>query len=429
MRRGSLIAVAGVAALLAATASRAALACWEVADVVGYRRCSSFGEGWDVTHRAPTPPLWGLRHSPFARHSYRPGRLLGTDLASSGSRRIGCVDVRVAWAVDARVPASSIVLVMTFGNACDGAVPVAFGNVRVNERLADGTQVPLSLYDPASEVHRAVVDGRDEARESFEFDGADRRRGAPASVCVDLSGLGGGGPTEDAVGPVCLTRAAEPVDEHEVIGHNWHFPFGAGWDLPAFYFFAEIGAFGRPSGLGDDTLHGETSAGQKYAFGGSPYARVMSWGSDYRLGLRVAGPLYAGLTWRFAAAELPSESPLAASNGASVVTDRSFVNLGAGGFLGALVRRIEGVRLRADVTAGVQGDLVGVRQPPGNCLAGPRCPADAVRPIVEPRVALEAWLNPWWSLSAWIADDVLRPAAPAVGLSFAFHLRSYDGAP
>ena len=427
MRRGSLIALAGVAALMAATPSRPALACWEVTDVVGYRRCSSFGEGWDVTHRAPTPPLWGLRHSPFARRSYRPGRLLGPDVASSGSRRIGCIDVRVAWAIDARVPASSVVLVMTFGNACDDAMPVAFGDVRVDARLADGTRVPLSLYDPASEVHPAVVDGRDEARESFEFDDADRTRGAPASVCVDLGGIGRGG--TGAVGPVCLTRAVEPVDEHEVIGRNWLFPFGAGWDLPSFYFFAEIGAFGRPSGLGDDTLHGETSAGQKYTFGGSPYARVMSWGSDYRFGLRVFGPLYAGLTWRFAAAELPSEPPLVATNGSSVVTDRSFVNVGVGGFLGVLVHRIEGVRLRADVTVGAQGDLVGVRQPAGNCPAGPPCPADAARPIVEPRVAVEAWPSPWWSLSSWIADDVLRPSAPAIGLSFAFHLRSYDGVP
>lgn len=429
MRCAPLTLLAGVALLWSMTSSRPAYACWEVSDVVGYRRCASFGDGWDITHRAPRPPVWGLRRNPFTRRLYRPGRWLGPDGASAGSRRVGCLDVRVAWAVDAHVPRGAVVLVLTFGNACDSVAAVSFRKLRVEARFADGSRDILSLYDPASEIHDAVVDGRDEAHEAFEFETADRTRDAPASICVDLARITSEGTPASEVAPVCLQRASETVDEHEVIGREWGAPFGSAWDLPAFYFFAELGAFARPSGLGDDTLRGETSAGQKYSFSGSPYARVTSYGSDAHLGARIAGPIYGGLTWRVSGAELPARAPLAASRGLSVVTDRSFVNFGGGGFVGAMFPRVEGVRLRADVAVGVQGDLIGIRQPVGDCPARPRCPADAVAPILEPRLVIEAWLNPWWSLISSVADDLLRPSAPAVGLALAFHIRSYDGAP
>ena len=49
------------------------------------------------------------------------------------------------------------------------------------------------------------------------------------------------------------------------------------------------------------------------------------------------------------------------------------------------------------------------------------------RPLVAPRVVVEPWLSPWFTLAAWVDADALYLPDAAVGLSIGWHFRAYDG--
>jgi hypothetical protein len=428
-------AAAGAAAMASLLASDAAYACYEVSDVVGYRRCASFGDGWDARYAAPAPPFFAFGTNPMTRWPYRSGELLTPDDASSGARRVGCLDVRAEWATDEHVPSGSAVVAFSFGNGCDGRARVVFANVHVTARRRDGSEALLTMYDPASEVHPAVLDGRARAREVFEFDASHRGDPMPESLCVDVSRLGTDenevtGEHAWNVAPICLRVAAPVADEHEVIGHNWIFPFGGRWHVWGFYFFFELGAYAQTLDFSSSTFSFFDAAQQKHTFGGSPFGRVAAYGSDIRFDLRFAGPVYGGIFYRFGGGSLPEHPPIVAG-GTVVRPEDSFFQLATGGVLGVMSHRFSGVRLRAEVSGGLWGDLVDVAPP--NCSvsqSGDRsCTANTFGALVEPRVALDVWFNPWWSLTSWVADDAIRPQNPAIGLSFGYHLRSFDGVP
>jgi hypothetical protein len=424
-------AAGAIAALF--TSSRAE-ACWEVSDVVGYRRCASFGDGWDAHYAGHSPPLVLFAFNPFTRHSYRPGELLVPDDAARGARRVGCLDVRAEWATDRHVPAGSAVVAFSFGNACTSRTRVVFANLHVTARRADGSEALLTMYDPASEVHPAVLDGLDHGREVFEFDPPHRGDPSPESLCVDVSRLSSD-PNDVAgehtwnVAPICLQRAAPVADEHEVIGHNWTFPFGTRWNDWGFFFFVEMGPFMQTLDLGQSTFSAINAAQQDLHFKGSPFGRVTAYGVDTRFGLRFAGPVYGALFYRFGGGGLPMHPPIAVG-GTVVRPDDSFFDIAAGGALGVVSSHSSGVRFRFELAGGVRGDFVDVAPP--NCAinASDRtCSASTAAPLVEPRIALDVWFNPWWSLSSWVADDAIHPLDPALGLSFGFHMRGFDGAP
>jgi hypothetical protein len=147
---------------------------------------------------------------------YRPGFLLEEPLVQPGrppgaaaASRVGCLDVRVALACNAVVPPDFPLVAFTLGNRCDSGVPVDFTRVVVTGRPGDGddTEVTLSAFDPAHEIHPALLGARAMAREVLEYDASPREasRGL-TGVCVDVSGLANGG---ERASPLCLIR---PVD-------------------------------------------------------------------------------------------------------------------------------------------------------------------------------------------------------------------------
>ncbi|MGA2447954.1 MAG: hypothetical protein ABTD50_04675 [Polyangiaceae bacterium] len=418
------VAISGIALVI-----RRADACSEVSSVVGYRRCSSFGAGWDRSHAPADPPvLVGARRSVFALRSYRPGTLVeAPDEASGGGRKLGCLEIRAERVADEAVPASSAVLAFTFGNACDRPVRIALQNARVVARRDTENDAPrenLTLYDPASEAKSLSLDGRDQAREVLQFDSAARGSPAQGIVCVDLSGV-----APDAavapVQPVCTSVPHELADEHEVVGHNWTFPFGDGWG-PRVAFFVEVQALAQSVDLSQGTYASTQADSHKFALPGGTFGRAASYALDMRTSIRLAGPVYVGLLFRMGAGRLATGAP-SQSDATGVRPDSSFLDLAVGGLAGLMLGHFEGVRLRAEVGAGVRA--LDVLIDSMTCNAQASCEAIQGRGLVEPRLVLDAWLTPWWSVGASVGLEALQPSDGFVGLSLAFHVRNFDGEP
>jgi hypothetical protein len=148
--------------------------------------------------------------------TYRPGFLLeeplvqpGKPPGASAARRVGCLDVRVALACNGAVSPDFPLVAFTLGNRCDAAIPVDFTRIRATGRMAegkegeDGSEVMLSPFDPAREIHPAVLGSRAVAREVLEYDASPREATRRiAQVCLDLGGLSEGG---ELGAPLCLT--------------------------------------------------------------------------------------------------------------------------------------------------------------------------------------------------------------------------------
>jgi hypothetical protein len=145
---------------------------------------------------------------------YRPGFLLEEPLVQAGkpagaaaARRVGCLDVRMALACNGAVLPDYPLVAFTLGNRCDVAVPVDFARLHVTGRTAgtDGApDVEMSAFDPAHQIHPAVLGSRAMAREVLEYDATPREATRNVTeVCLDLSGFSGGG---EAQAPACLTR-------------------------------------------------------------------------------------------------------------------------------------------------------------------------------------------------------------------------------
>jgi hypothetical protein len=413
----------------AALTVRAANACSEVSPVVGYRRCSTFGAGWDQS-RAPTEPpiLPGARRSAFALRSYRPGTLVdATDDTSGGGRTVGCLEIRAERVADAAVPAGSAVLAFTFGNACDHPVRIALQNARVvaHRNAASGpSSEGLTLYDPATEVLTLSLDGRDQAREVLQFDSATRGLPAPPTVCVDLSHVAlDSGPA--LVRPICASAAGGQAGEHEVIGHNWVYPFGDGWG-PRIPFFVEIQAVAQTVDLSQGTYTSTPPDSHHFTLTGGALGRAVSYALDLRTSIRLAGPVYAGLLFRMGAGRLAVRAP-SEIDATGVRLGSSFLDLAVGGLAGVMLGRPGGTRVRAEVGAGLR--TLEPSLDSATCNAQASCEAIQDRALIEPRLVLDAWLTPWWSVGASLGLEALHASDGFVGLSLAFHVRSFDGEP
>jgi hypothetical protein len=346
------------------------------------------------------------------------------DDASSGGRQIGCFDLRAQQVVDTRVPAGSAVVAFTFGNRCDREARIALQNVRASTRYPDGRSEQLVLYDPASEVDTSTLDPLDQGREVLQFNSITRRRDALGPLCIDVSGIAVDTPPAH-IAAVCVDAPRTPVSEYDVIGHNSARPFGLGWNLFGFYSFAELGGYARTVDLEQGNYHGVPSDKETYQFSGATLGRSVSYGIDIRLSARITGPLYAGIVLAVGGGHVAPRPPQPAGS-TSVPLGHSFSEAMAGGLVGVMAPRFHGVRLRGEIAGGLR--LFDIDVDPAHCVPGYVCAAIYARALVEPRVALDAWFNPWWSTSTWIAVDALHPDA-SVGLSFAFHLRGFDGAP
>jgi hypothetical protein len=140
---------------------------------------------------------------------YVPGALLSApecDAGQEGStvatRRVGCLDVRMALACNHVVAQNRPLVAFTFGNRCDAPVAIDFTRVRVTAHDGDAGDEPMTAFDPRGEIHAALLGAHARGREVVAYDPASEDRSV-ASLCVDVSSLVEGG---DAVPPACLAR-------------------------------------------------------------------------------------------------------------------------------------------------------------------------------------------------------------------------------
>jgi hypothetical protein len=378
----------------------------EVSDVVGYRRSTYFGAGWELDHgsdpRAEVPSVRAFRFAAYP---------VGSLLAGGGDgRQVGCLDARVEGRAAPGRP-RSVDLALAFGNRCPRALSLEFRDVRVFVRAPDGSEHPMTLYDPASELHPFDLDARDHGAESLQFDGP-RDLPPPGVVCVDLSRLVASEPASD-VAPVCLSGVGPASSDLDVVGHQL-FPPDMGFRPHPLRFYEEVGLSTQLVDFGGAQFSGTTADGRHLSFPGSTFGRQMSYGLlDARFGLLLPGPLYAGL-WLRPSVEFIGERPP--------------VDLTGGGLLGVAFERTSSFGLRGELAAGVRAFFIGLA-PPGCDVGDNACAGRAwlVRPTVEPRLVLDAWLSPWWSVGAWVVADALYLPDAGVGLAITWHTRGYDG--
>ncbi len=410
-------------------ATQPAEACIEVSPVVGYRRCSAFGAGWDSSHAFAGQPLFvSPRRNPLAPTIYRTGSLIdGADDASSGGRRLGCLEVRAERIDDSTVRAGSVVVGFRFGNACDHAVRVALQNIRVvakREFQDDAPSEPLRLYNPASEVVTMSLDGRDQAREVLEFDSPDRESPAAPTACIDLTGASPDArPTK--LQPICTSAARGRADEHEVIGHNWSTAYGDGWG-PRIPLFVEFQAVAQTVNLGEGSYESNAGDARTYTLNSSALGSAVSYAADFRVSARFAGPVYAGILFRVGGGRLVTRSA-SAIDVPGVRPEGVLVSADVGLLMGATVVHWQGARIRAEVGAG--GRLLALGVASTTCKPDVSCNAVGYRGLLEPRLVLDTWITPWWSVGASLGLDAVGPAGALVGLSLAFHVRAFDGGP
>ncbi len=396
----------------------------EVSLVVGYRHFSRFGDGWE---EGPPPRLvaGGAPGAQLLFRSYPIDSLLApADSPTAGARRVGCLDVRVEG-LQASIVDTSIALFFTLGNRCTSAVRVALADARVIATWADGTRRTLTLYDPASEVHSPVLDGRANASEALQYSApADAPSGSAQSVCVDVSHLVAGHAAAEAA-PICLSRTGTFVGDDSLVGHQ---RFDAEvWQRKALHMLIELGAVTNFVELQGLSWSGKTPAGQAFNLGGSPYRRALTLGIDMHFFPWLSGPFYGGVMLQGGAGPLDPNARLSA--GGTSVRGDSWLGDVSGGVVGGFVwTRSTAVRLRVDLTLGLRGLLSEVF-PPGCVSATCEWDVGGARPLVEPRLVFDEWLSPWWSIAAWVDADMLYLPDFGIGLSLAFHSWAFDGVP
>jgi hypothetical protein len=363
------------------------------------------------------PAIGPTGGSPLARFQTYPRGSLTSDLGRvSGGRRVGCLDIRAERIIVAGAPDGTVDVAFSFGNRCNESLELSFGRIRVSAIESHGLEQRLRRREPSSVLPRRTLDGRSQGFDLIEYDFAGAKSAGP--VCVDVSGVLTSSP-EQRTPPICLTEPGPVVHDttpSREVGTRWH--------ARSFYFFAELSAYERTIGLADTTFSGSGSQGTRFELGG--LNRVTTFGAVDHFNLRLAGPLYIGGVLRVGGGHL---GPRPSFNvGAVAATIGSTVEeIGAGGLVGMMTRSTGGLRFRADVAVGRSALLVDTNVP--NCDSGTCTSATAGRTWLEPRVVMDAWLTPWWTVSSWGAVDVLHAPDVSVGLALGFHVRSFDGFP
>jgi hypothetical protein len=339
-----------------------------------------------------------------------------------GARRVGCVDVRVE-ALDAAVPATSIPLAFQFGNRCAHPVRIAPQNATVVATWPSGATASLSLFDPEGHLHAPVLDARSRGTELLQFDAPKSAPlGTTQSICVDVSTVTGGDSSERPA-PICLTRRRTFANVETIVGHG-HFAEES-WQRPGWHALLELGFAAHYVDLHGVTLSGTTSAGQSFSLDASRLRGVGTYSVDMRILPWLKGPFYAGGMMAAGAGPSSPNLPFFVAD-TPVHADVALGDFAIGAVAGVVARRSRNLRFRFDVTGGVRV-LFSELYPPGCGDSKCEWDTDVVRPLIEPRAVLDAWVSPWFSMAAWLDADALYLPDFGVGLSMAFHLWAYDG--
>ncbi len=231
-------------------------------------------------------------------------------------------------------------------------------------------------------------------------------------------------------------RACDEVSD--VTGYRRCSSFGQGWDesptakmraaaherrLRPVPLFVEVAAIMQTVDAGSATFTDTAADSHVFRLHDPSLDASVVYGVDLRVGFRVAGPFYAGLTTRFAFGSLP-ERATAVADGVRVDLGGVLGAVAVGGLVGLAHPLSSRVRVRIEAAVGFE-DL-GLLAIGGIACATP-CGPDSPRAFVEPHVVVDLWLGPSWSVSPFAGDDVLHPSNVTLGIMSSWHWQAFDG--
>jgi hypothetical protein len=399
----------------------ASMAAVEVSGVVGYRRRTHFGAGWESGH-VDDPAIPSVSGRALRFSSYDVGSLMAP---AASARRVGCLEVQVEGkAAPGRRRSADVRL--RFGNACRHMLSLDFRAVRAVVRAPDGGERAMTVYDPAGELGVFDLDARDDGAMAVQFDAPDRTPEGGA-VCVDLTGLVVD-PRAERVEPVCFEHAEPATSDADVVGHQPYTPPNTPFRPHPWRFYEEVSASVQLVDFGATSFSGTLADGRRFSVGGAAFGRQPSYALDLRFGPFFGDRFYAGPWIRTGGAYLGGMPSVNGGGGINLKPDVGIVDVTGGAVLGAALVQSASLRLRGELGAGVR--VFAIDMAPLGCSVGDdSCTRHSVAILsdVEPRLALDVWLSPWWSLGGWVSADVTHLPDLGGGVGITLHTRGYDG--
>lgn len=238
------------------------------------------------------------------------------------------------------------------------------------------------------------------------------------------------------VAVVCLAGEARAGNQcHEVsdtVGERKCSTFGQRWaterSIPMFAAFGGWSSVVQPTGRGfDGTLRAPDGA-NPVAFRSSQVIRgpIRSFGVDLRLGGYFARYGYVALDWALGLGHAQGQPWASSGYRIEPASGVNFFHARVGPAVGVRVP-LGKVSLRFEGLTALQLLLLSteVYGPEGTRRDGG---GGGVMLALEPRAAIDLWVAPDTTLSAWAGANLLRSGDYTSGLSLAAHVRAFDGA-
>lgn len=242
---------------------------------------------------------------------------------------------------------------------------------------------------------------------------------------------------------VFAAKRARACDEvSDVTGYRRCSWFGYGWDqspagqarasrarerrLPTLPLFVEAAAVMQTVDAGSVTFSDTAADSRSFHLHSPALGAAVVYGVDLRAGLRVAGPLYGGVTTRLAFGGL-SQRTTAVANGVRVDLGDALGVVEGGAFVGWMRPLSFRARLRIEIATGILDR--GLLSISGIACAQTPCGPDSPVLFVEPHVIVDLWLGRSWSLSPFAGDDVVHPSSALLGVMTSWHWQRFDGRP
>ena len=361
--------------------------------------------------------------------TYSPGALFAAPEASThAARRRGCVDIKASLVADDRVPRSSALIAYELGNGCDDGHVVDLTNIKVTGRAGD-RETKLAPYDPRVQLHAADLDGRMVGDEAVRYDG-------PAGsifdqICVDFRGAVEA--PDDGFGVVCLSMPGEHVAIDASKGGFYRALAGCteetrymhqdcwanrfDWEAPT---QARVRLEAGLSYHAVPTSHLTLGRSGAASVSGASVGTLDAGTFDTRVTGFLTRAVYLGGETQIGFGDAPT---LALGTGDDLVaTNGLSVHMVGGAVLGLQSIRSGRFALRAELFGGARLVALTTHDASGTQASS----FFAGAPVLEPRVAVDMWATPDFSIGLWGGSDVVAKGAWSTGLAFVAHTRSFD---
>jgi hypothetical protein len=243
--------------------------------------------------------------------------------------------------------------------------------------------------------------------------------------------------TDSSASSTTTVTPAGCAEVSDVVGYSQCRDFGDGWSAPARLpaISIELGTFARRLG---PRLAGATGT-MSHDLGGYSYRVIdpvdsgptaVAMGTELRLTMATPPGVYFGVETEIGGmvrdaqfgVEMSSPPPTTADGRRPTVTTEQRLYVSGGGVVG-VHHRFGRTMLGAELGGGVRTVQVAVRSQLGACDI-----TDfhyASEGYVEPRVRLDYWANPWFTLGMFAGGD-LRHHGAMIGAQLTVHLRAFD---